>query len=473
MTDLLSPRARTRSAPGWATAGTAAGMGWNGGFRNLFGHDLSLLAQLELTLRRRHGRDGRDRRRRGARRRPDRAHRQLRRRALRRPRGAGRVVAPGFDDAGWERVAVAPPRPAHARRARGPARAVHGGGRAGRGAHDAERRRVLDFGQNLVGRVRIRVTGASGGSRGDPHRGGAAGGRDLHAAPAHARSPPTSTCSPAARRRGVGAAVHVPRLPLRRGRRVARRPRRRRRERRPRRAGLPHRPRAHRLVRVLRPARRTGCTRTSCGACAATSSTSPPTARSATSASAGRATSRCSRRPRRSSTTCRACSRRGCKDVAVDQLPDGTVPWYVPVIPGAPHVDADPPGRRVGRRRDAHPVDALRALRRRGDPRRAVRQREGAGSSSSSGSPGPTGCGTRASSSATGSTPPPRRRTRPTRAPTATSWRPRTSRVGATASRGWPRCSGRRDDADAVRRARGRGRAPRSRARVRAARRRA
>ena len=56
--------------------------------------------------------------------------------------------------------------------------------------------------------------------------------------------------------------------------------------------------RAHRLVRVLRPAARTGCTRTSCGACAATSSTCRPTARSATNGSAGPATSRCSRRPR-------------------------------------------------------------------------------------------------------------------------------------------------------------------------------
>ena len=47
------------------------------------------------------------------------------------------------------------------------------------------------------------------------------------------------------------------------------------------------------------------------------------------------------------------------RDVAVEQLPDGTVPWYVPVIPGARDVDADPSGRRLGRRRGAHPVDAL------------------------------------------------------------------------------------------------------------------
>ena len=97
------------------------------------------------------------------------------------------------------------------------------------------------------------------------------------------------------RRRDLGAALHLPRLPLRRDRAAGR-------------ASST----ADDLEAVVCHSdlrrtgwfdcsddRSTGCTRTSCGACAATSSTSPPTARSVTSAWAGPATSRCSRRPRR------------------------------------------------------------------------------------------------------------------------------------------------------------------------------
>ena len=171
--------------------------------------------------------------------------------------------------------------------------------------------------------------------------------------------------------RGVGAAVHLPRLPLRRGHRMARRPRGRRGRGRHRRPGLPHGPRAHRLVQLLRPAGRTGCTRTSCGACAATSSIFPPTARSATSASAGPATSRCSPRPQSFLYDVSGMLSSWLRDVAVEQLPDGTVPWYVPVIP------AHRCGRRSARAAawgdvaTLTPWDALRQLGRRGDPRRA------------------------------------------------------------------------------------------------------
>ena len=77
-------------------------------------------------------------------------------------------------------------------------------------------------------------------------------------------------------------------------------------------AGDPQRHGAHRLVRQLARRWSTGCTRTWSGACAATSSTCPPTARSATSGWAGPATSRCSPRPRPSSTTCAASSTPGC-----------------------------------------------------------------------------------------------------------------------------------------------------------------
>ena len=82
------------------------------------------------------------------------------------------------------------------------------------------------------------------------------------------------------------------------------------------------------------PTRRsTACTRTWCGACAATSSTSPPTARSETSGSAGPATSRCSARPPRRCFDVSGMLSGWLRDLAIEQLPDGTVPWYVPVIP--------------------------------------------------------------------------------------------------------------------------------------------
>ena len=76
--------------------------------------DLSLLAQLEITLRRRtHARPSPPTTRGAPRPGPIVRTRQLRRRALRRPPGARPGwSAPGYDDAGWRRVAVRRPRPA-------------------------------------------------------------------------------------------------------------------------------------------------------------------------------------------------------------------------------------------------------------------------------------------------------------------------------------------------------------------------
>ena len=95
------------------------------------------------------------------------------------------------------------------------------------------------------------------------------------------------------RRGDVGAALHLPRLPLCRGRRLAGRAARRMRSRRSSATPTWSAPAGS----SARTRWSTGCTRTSSGACAATSSTSPPTARSATSAWAGPATSRSSRPP--------------------------------------------------------------------------------------------------------------------------------------------------------------------------------
>ena len=126
--------------------------------------------------------------------------------------------------------------------------------------------------------------------------------------------------------------------------------------------------------------------------------------------------------------------------------------------PGAPHVDADPRRAPPGATPPiVHPVGALRALRRRGHPRRAVRQRARRGSTLVERLAGPTGSGTGL---------PARRLARPGRAaggpgrrddrPRTSSPRP-TSPARPTASRAWPRCSGRRDDAERYRRARRRG----------------
>ena len=166
---------------------------------------------------------------------------------------------------------------------------------------------ILDFGQNLVGRLRITVDGPAGTRLTLRHaevlEDGELSLRPLRNATA------TDVLELAGDGRGdLGAALHVPRLPLRRDRGLAGRVRPGRRRRPwcsratcPARAGSSHRTNCS-----------IACTRTSCGACAATSSRSRPTARSATSASAGRATSRSSRPPRASSRTATRSSHRGC-----------------------------------------------------------------------------------------------------------------------------------------------------------------
>ena len=133
VTPLLAP-APTRSAPGSATAGTAAGSAGAAAFRNMYGTDLSLIAQLEMTYA-----DGaatrRHRRRRGGPR-PGRSCApatttarayDARLRAARLVSRRGSTTPAGSR---WRSAA----RPGDARRADGSAGAVHRGGRAGRGA---------------------------------------------------------------------------------------------------------------------------------------------------------------------------------------------------------------------------------------------------------------------------------------------------------------------------------------------------
>ena len=189
----------------------------------------------------------------------------------------------------------------------------------------------------------------------------------------------------------------------------------------------PHRPRAHRLVRVVRPAARTGCTRTSSGACAATSSTSRPTARSATSGVGWTGDIQVFAPTASFLYDVSGMLGGWLRDVAAEQLPDGTIPWYVPVIPAHEMWTPIRPGAAWGDVATFTPwtlyerfgdvgvlaaqFDSAPAL---GRPGRAARRARPA-------------VERRASSSATGSTRPRRRRIRRRRAPTATSSRPPTS----------------------------------------------
>ena len=165
---------------------------------------------------------------------------------------------------------------------------------------------LVDFGQNLVGWVRVRVSGPAGTEVTLRHaevlEHDELGVRPLRSALA------TDHFVLSGGDGRLRAHLHLPRLPLRRGRGVAGRAR-------PtatyRRRGV-LRPGAHRRVLLLRRRCWTSCTRTPSGGPSATSSTSPPTARSATSGWAGPATSPRSRRRRRSCSTSRPSCGTGC-----------------------------------------------------------------------------------------------------------------------------------------------------------------
>ena len=164
----------------------------------------------------------------------------------------------------------------------------------------------LDGGQNIAGFVRLRVRGQRRrpGHR-PPRRGARARRLAPHAGRCARRRRPTRTSSPTTREIDARAALHVPRLPVRRGR--------------DRRRG-PRAPSSWPSAATRRAAARsrarirasTGSTRTSSGRSATTSCRCPPTARSATSGSAGPATPRRSRRRPARSSTRRRSGRAGC-----------------------------------------------------------------------------------------------------------------------------------------------------------------
>ncbi len=238
---------------------------------------------------------------------------------------------------------------------------------------------LLDFGQNLVGpaarpRRRRRPATAITLRHAEVLEDGELGTRPLRDGQA------TDTLHPGRRAaaRTWEPELHLPRLPLRRGRRAGRAtfdpaavtaPS----------SSTPTCARTGWFA-CSDPLRRTGCTRTSCGACAATSSTCPPTARSATSDSAGPATSRSSPRPRRSCSTCAASSRPGCADLALEQAHADGGRAVRRARRAATSADARPP--RGATRPPSCRLGALRALRRPRRPRPRSSRACGAGSTS-------------------------------------------------------------------------------------------
>ena len=313
---------------------------------------------------------------------------------LRRAPGAPRLVAPGLRRRRLgSRSRAVDARPGDPRRARRPAGAPHRGRRAGRRSRTRRSgRTIVDFGQNLVGRLRIRVRGPAGHDDHAAPRRGARGRRARAPARCASRAPTDATpCAAAAPR------TWEPRFTFH-GFRYAEIdgwPGDARRRRRRRRVVVPHRHGAHRLVRLLRPAaqpaareRRVGHAR--------------QLPRRPDRLPAARRAPRLDRRhpglrPDRvaSSTTAPACSRRGWATSPPSSATTAPCRWYVPSSrvhrrgrrsgPAAAWGDAAVdrpvgavPALRRHRASCAAQYDSMRAL---GRPRRPR-------------SPAPTGCGT-------------------------------------------------------------------------------
>ena len=187
-----------------------------------------------------------------------------------------RLGPPGYHDAAWKtRRVLPPPGGALSGRRIAPIRVTET--RKPCGTSPKPGVYVFDFGQNLVGWCRLQVNGPAGHAVQLRHAEmlspTARSTRPTSAAP-HRTDHYTSR----AMARGLRAAVHLPRLPLRRGERLSRR------------AGWPPlRPRgprrsgAGRRFRLLQRPAQSASTTTAAGASAATTAASPPTARSATS----------------------------------------------------------------------------------------------------------------------------------------------------------------------------------------------
>ncbi|ROS28338.1 alpha-L-rhamnosidase [Rathayibacter sp. PhB127] len=161
VTDALVPGENALGS--WLGDGWYRGrLGWRGGFRNLYGTDLSLIAQLEIVYA-----DGR--RETVA---TDPSWRAAPGPILFSGNYDGEVhdareerdgwSSPGFDDAGWTPVAVAERDPATLVAPQGPPVRCTEEVRPVAVLRTPSGRSVLDLGQNLVGRMRIRLSGPRG-----------------------------------------------------------------------------------------------------------------------------------------------------------------------------------------------------------------------------------------------------------------------------------------------------------------------
>jgi len=161
VTDLVAPGANAIGA--WLGDGWYRGrLGWRGGFRNLFGDDLSFLGQLELAYA-----DGR--RETVA---TDAAWKAAPSPILRTGIYDGEDYdarleldgwsSPGFDDATWDAVAVRERDPRTLVAPTAPPVRCTEEVRPVDALTSPSGARILDFGQNLVGRVRLHVTGPAG-----------------------------------------------------------------------------------------------------------------------------------------------------------------------------------------------------------------------------------------------------------------------------------------------------------------------
>ncbi|GAA1033086.1 glycoside hydrolase family 78 protein [Virgisporangium ochraceum] len=156
-------RAGDNAIGGWLGDGWYRGrLGWRGGFRNLFGTDLSLIAQLEIfyvdgrseviaTDPSWHAAQG-----------PILYAGNYDGEAYDARRELAGWSSPGFDDAGWSRVQVRHRDPATLAAPMGPPVRCTGEVQPVAVLTTPGGRRVVDFGQNLVGRLRIRVSGSAG-----------------------------------------------------------------------------------------------------------------------------------------------------------------------------------------------------------------------------------------------------------------------------------------------------------------------
>ena len=211
----------------------------------------------------------------------------------------------------------------------GPRYAASSGSRPRRSPTSPSGRTIVDFGQNLVGRISLTVDGPAGTVITIRHAEILQDGELCTEILRHAEATDRYTL------RGDGPETWEPRFTFHGfryaeidgwpGQLTTERPRGRR---------LPLRHGAAPGGSSAPTSGSTNCTATWSGGCGATSSTSRPTARSETSASVGPVTSQSSRRPPRSCMTRPASSNRGSPTSRQSRTTTKGVPWVVPNVLG-------------------------------------------------------------------------------------------------------------------------------------------